>query len=222
MCYFAAAEAGGRSLEAAAQVQAADLGLELKCSTDVWLVSVPWLMSCGTGWYHASRWHPRSDQSTVSKCFPTEDTTCPAQLLLQTAACPTCGPRCTARQRNFPSDLQHNYQPLSLLTPDSLYFAFFFICTRQICYERKKESGAPLLLLQMKCRVKRPCRVFDEFIKANIFSFFIILNNTAFNKLFLYLTSDCCDPVWYIFCFSVTPVEELKGLIDKQRREVLL
>lgn len=41
MCYFAAAEAGGRSLEAAAQVQAADLGLELKCSTDVWLVSVP-------------------------------------------------------------------------------------------------------------------------------------------------------------------------------------
>lgn len=83
----------------------------------------------------------------------------------------------------------------SLLTPDSLYFAFFFICTCQICYERKKESGAPLLLLQMKCRLKRPCRVFDEFIKANISIFCIILNNTAFNKLFLYLTSDCCDPV---------------------------
>ena len=79
----------------------------------------------------------------------------------------------------------------------------------------------------MKCRLKRPCRVFDKLIKANIFSFFyyfffIILNNAAFNKLFLNLTSDCCDPVWSIFCFSVAPVEELKGLIDKQWREVLL
>lgn len=33
-------QAGG-SLEAAAQVHAADLVLELKCSTAVWLVSVP-------------------------------------------------------------------------------------------------------------------------------------------------------------------------------------
>lgn len=139
MCYFAAAEAGGRSLEAAAQVQAADLGLELKCSTDVWLVSVPWLMSCGTGWYHASRWHPRSDQSTVSKCFPTEDTTCPAQLLLQTAACPTCGPRCTARQRNFPSDLQHNYQPLSLLTQILFtLLSFLFARAKSATRGRKK------------------------------------------------------------------------------------
>ena len=142
MCYFAAAEAGGRSLEAAAQLQAADLGLELKCSTDVWLVSVPWLMSCGTGWYHASRWHPRSDQSTVSKCFPTEDTTCPAQLLLQTAACPTCGPRCTACQRNFPSDLQHNYQ--SFFAPDTrfslLCFLFYLHVPNLLREEERKRS----------------------------------------------------------------------------------
>lgn len=70
--YFATADAGMRSSESAALLRVADLRLELKCSTAVWLVSVPWLMSCGTGWYLAICWHPQSDQSTVSKCFLTE------------------------------------------------------------------------------------------------------------------------------------------------------
>lgn len=71
LCCCSAAEAGWRSLEAAARVQVADLRLELKCSTAVWLVSVPWLMSCGTGSYLASRWHPHSSQLFQS-IFPTK------------------------------------------------------------------------------------------------------------------------------------------------------
>lgn len=85
---FLGSEGRRRSWEAAAPVHAADLVLELKCSTAVWLVSVPWLMSCGTGWNLASRWHPHSDQSTVSKCFLTKMPPAPLSCCYQTAAVP--------------------------------------------------------------------------------------------------------------------------------------
>lgn len=90
------------SREAAAQVHAADLVLELKCSTAVWLLSVPWLMSCGTGWCLASRWHPYSDQSTVSKCFLTKMPPAPLSCCHQTAAFPNMW--MTAMRSVFSSD----------------------------------------------------------------------------------------------------------------------
>lgn len=114
-------EASARSLEAAAQVQAADLGLELKCSTAVWLVSVPWLMSCGTGWYLASRWHPHSDQSTVSKCFLTKIP--PAPLSCCYKQLPTQHVDCSALYANLTF-----HQSTSTIT------RLFILDTGWLCY----------------------------------------------------------------------------------------
>lgn len=131
-------KAGGRSSKSAALVQAAGLGLELKCSAAVWLLSVPWLMSCGTGWYLASCWHPHSDRSTVSKFF---FSWLKHHLPRSAVATNSCLPNmwtAPSCRFNFLSD-RHRPQGFSHLTSDTgsgmavlfpLFF-FFFIQARR-------------------------------------------------------------------------------------------
>lgn len=161
-------EAGGRSLEAAAPVQAADLRLELKCSTAVWLVSVPWLMSCGTGWYLASRWHPHSDQSTVSKCFLTKIP--PAPLSCCYKQLPSQHVDAGAPHAQTLTFHQSGSTITSLFIPDtkhrprsSTQWLCCFLFTCQFSHGNRKKGNliavakrcrTPLLVLQMICHLK--------------------------------------------------------------------